>query len=243
MRFRPTRLLLAFLTVAALLIACRSERESIESHGARSEPDTLSIADGKSLAKVDSLRGLAQGSAAMGESALPYPPVGPPGLPPVRGKTASENVRATAAELAELRVQLSMPVSGVLPADLLDSYADARAGHTHEAIDIHAPRGTAVLSATAGRLLKLHQSAAGGLMVYAADASNRFILMYGHLDRYAKGLTEGMSLRRGQIIGYVGTSGNAPPGTPHLHFSIARGTPSAKWWKGTPVNPYHLLTP
>jgi murein DD-endopeptidase MepM/ murein hydrolase activator NlpD len=92
-----------------------------------------------------------------------------------------------------------------------------------------------------GRVLKLHESVAGGLMVYAADAADRFILMYGHLDRYAEGLADGASLRRGQVIGYVGTTGNAPPGTPHLHFAIARGRPSVKWWKGTPVNPYPLL--
>ncbi|MBC7791440.1 MAG: M23 family metallopeptidase [Anaerolineae bacterium] len=136
-----------------------------------------------------------------------------------------------------------LPVQGVLPRDLVDSYRDARAGHAHEAIDILAPRGTAVLSATEGRLLKLHQSTAGGLMVYATDANDRFILMYGHLDRYADGLSEGMPLSSGQVLGYVGTTGNAPPGTPHLHFSIARGTPSAKWWKGTSVNPYDLLNP
>ena len=98
-----------------------------------------------------------------------------------------------------------------------------------------------MLSATDGKLLKLFESKQGGHMVYAGDASDHFILMYAHLDRYAPGLTEGMPLRRGQLIGYVGTSGDAPPNTPHLHFAIARGQPSVKWWKGTPVNPYPLL--
>ena len=79
-------------------------------------------------------------------------------------------------------------------------------------------------------------------MVYAADASDRFILMYGHLDHYADGLVEGQPLRSGQVIGYVGTTGNAPANTPHLHFAIARGRPSVAWWRGTPVNPYPLLT-
>jgi len=78
-------------------------------------------------------------------------------------------------------------------------------------------------------------------MVYQGDASDRFVFMYGHLDRYANGLVEGMPLRRGQVIGYVGTTGNAPPGSPHLHFAIARGHPSEFWWRGTPVNPYPLL--
>ena len=78
-------------------------------------------------------------------------------------------------------------------------------------------------------------------MVYASDPSDRFIFMYGHLDRYADGLKEGMPLKRGQVIGYVGTTGNAPPNTPHLHFAIVRGRPSVAWWRGTPVNPYPLL--
>jgi murein DD-endopeptidase MepM/ murein hydrolase activator NlpD len=78
-------------------------------------------------------------------------------------------------------------------------------------------------------------------MVYATDASERFILLYGHLDRYADGLRNGMPLARGQVIGYVGTTGNAPPGTPHLHFGILRGHPDVSWWTGVPVNPYPLL--
>ena len=117
-----------------------------------------------------------------------------------------------------------------------------RGSRRHDALDIPAPRGTPVLSAVDGRLLKIHSSERGGLMVYAADATDRFVLLYGHLDRYADGLTEGMPLRRGQVIGYVGTTGNAAPGTPHLHFAILRGRPSVKWWRGTPVNPYPLLT-
>lgn len=148
---------------------------------------------------------------------------------------------ASTAELEELRVSMIVPVQGVRAEDLHDTYSEPRSGHTHEALDILAARGTPVLSATDGRLLKLHQSNAGGLMVYAADATDRFILMYGHLDRYADALVEGAPLRRGQVIGYVGTTGNAPAGTPHLHFAIARGTPRVAWWKGEPVNPFLLL--
>ena len=104
-----------------------------------------------------------------------------------------------------------------------------------------APRGTPVLSATDGRLTKLHLSKQGGIMVYAADASDRYVLMYGHLDRYADGLTEGMPLRRGQLIGYVGSTGDASAAGPHLHFAVARGEPSVAWWKGVAVNPYPML--
>jgi peptidoglycan LD-endopeptidase LytH len=150
---------------------------------------------------------------------------------------------ASRAELAALQRQLIIPVQGVRPADLRDDFAEVRGGsRPHDALDIQAPRGTPVLSAASGRLLKLHNSVPGGLMVYAADASDRFILLYGHLDRYADGLTEGMTLRQGQVLGYVGTSGNAPPDTPHLHFAVLRGRPTVSWSRGTAVNPYPLLT-
>ncbi|HYJ78291.1 MAG TPA: M23 family metallopeptidase [Longimicrobiaceae bacterium] len=129
------------------------------------------------------------------------------------------------------------------PADLRDSYTEARGTRVHEALDIAAPRGTPVRSAAAGTLLRLHESAAGGHMVYAADATGRFILIYSHLDRYADRLTTGMPLQQGQLLGYVGTTGNAQPENPHLHFAIVRGTPSVAWWRGTPVNPYPLLAP
>lgn len=135
---------------------------------------------------------------------------------------------------------LTIPVEGVHPWDLRDSYGDPRTGHAHEALDIMAPRGTPVVSAADGRLLKLFLSKPGGIMVYAADASDRYILMYGHLDRYADGLVEGMPLTRGQLLGYVGSTGAIAAG-PHLHFAIARGEPRVKWWKGEPVNPYPLL--
>jgi len=174
---------------------------------------------------------------------LPVPSLPPP--PPVASGTSAmtdtELGVATALELQQLRAVLDVPVQGMPRTALRDNYSEARAGHTHEALDIMAPLGTPVLSATDGKVTKLHESKAGGHMVYAADATDRFILMYAHLDRYADGVTAGMPLRKGQLIGYVGQSGNAA--TPHLHFAIARGKPSVKWWKGTPVNPYPLLAP
>jgi peptidoglycan LD-endopeptidase LytH len=146
-------------------------------------------------------------------------------------------------ELAALRAVLIVPVAGVERWELHDTFAQGRGDgeRAHEAIDIPAPRGMPVLSATDGRLLRMFASEAGGLMVYATDASERFILLYGHLDAYASGLSDGMPLARGQVIGYVGTTGNAPPETPHLHFGILRGDPAVSWWEGVPVNPYPLL--
>ena len=144
-------------------------------------------------------------------------------------------------ELARLASTIAIPVGGILRTQLRDSYSEPRADRVHHALDILAPRGTPVLSAVDGRLLKLFDSKAGGLMVYATDASERFILLYGHLESYAPGLADGMPLTRGQVIGYVGTTGNAPPGTPHLHFGILRGDPSVSWSKGEPVNPFLIL--
>jgi peptidoglycan LD-endopeptidase LytH len=140
---------------------------------------------------------------------------------------------------------LMVPVQGIEPSALHDTYNEQRGGGTrpHEALDIPAPRGTPVLSATGGRVLKLFDSKAGGRMVYAADSSERFILMYAHLDAYAPGLADGQPLKRGQVIGIVGTTGNAPPSVPHLHFAIARTNNVKEWWKGAPVNPFPLLAP
>jgi peptidoglycan LD-endopeptidase LytH len=153
----------------------------------------------------------------------------------------SNAVRPTAAELAELSGQLIVPVAGVQPRDLIDTFAEARGTRQHNALDIPAPRGTAVLSAADGRVLRLFTSEAGGLMIYAADPGQRFVLIYAHLDRYAPGLADGTPVRRGDTIGYVGTTGNAPPNVPHLHFAIARTTNVEKWWTGMPVDPLPLL--
>jgi murein DD-endopeptidase MepM/ murein hydrolase activator NlpD len=185
-------------------------------------------------------------SAVIANSASRWQPVAPDiatePLPPDFAVSAPDTASfVTHVELGDLGATLDVPVQGVTRLQLRDTYTEPRAGHVHEALDIPAARGTPVLSATDGRLLKLFNSKAGGLMVYATDKSERFILLYGHLDSYAEGLSDGMRLERGQVIGYVGTTGNAPPGTPHLHFGILRGEPKASWSKGVPVNPYPLL--
>jgi peptidoglycan LD-endopeptidase LytH len=148
----------------------------------------------------------------------------------------------TRADLSLLQHELAIPVAGVAKSAMRDTFDEMRGGtRRHEALDIIAPRGTAVVSAAPGRVLKLFNSKAGGLMVYAAYPSERFILMYGHLDAYQPGLAEGQPLRRGQTLGTVGTTGNAPPTVPHLHFAVARSSDVKQWWKGMPVNPFPLL--
>jgi peptidoglycan LD-endopeptidase LytH len=161
------------------------------------------------------------------------------GVAIVRDTTAPP--RARQDELSALADNLTIPVAGVKAEELLDTFNDKRGTRRHDALDIPAPRRTPVLSATNGRLLRLYSSQRGGLMIYAADSSERFILMYAHLDGYAEGLTEGDTLRRGQVIGYVGTTGNAPPNLPHLHFAIARSSNVSRWWEGVPIDPLPLL--
>jgi peptidoglycan LD-endopeptidase LytH len=169
--------------------------------------------------------------------------VAPDVVAPDLGPAIRADDLADPEELAALGAVLIVPVAGVERWELHDTFTQGRGDgeRAHEAIDILAPRGTPVLSATDGRLLRMFESEAGGLMVYATDASERFILLYGHLDGYASGLRDGMPLARGQVIGYVGTTGNAPPETPHLHFGILRGDPAVSWWGGVAVNPYPLL--
>ena len=145
-------------------------------------------------------------------------------------------------ELRALKKRLTIPVAGVKSEELLDTFSELRGGtRKHEAIDILAPRGTPVLAATDGRVLRLYTSERGGLMIYSADSTERFVLMYAHLDGYADGVSDGAPLRRGQVIGYVGTTGNAPPNVPHLHFAIARSTNVSRWWEGIPIDPLPLL--
>jgi murein DD-endopeptidase MepM/ murein hydrolase activator NlpD len=143
-------------------------------------------------------------------------------------------------ELVERHLQV--PVSGVDPDKLVRSYHDARSGgREHEALDILAPRGTPVVAVEDGTVAKLFDSKAGGLTLYQFDPGKQYAYYYAHLDRYADGIKEGDRLRRGQVIGFVGTTGNAPKYTPHLHFAVFRLTADKHWWEGTPIDPYDIL--
>ena len=137
---------------------------------------------------------------------------------------------------------LRMPVQGVAPEKLQDTYTDQRGGgaRVHGALDLMAPRGTPVLAVDGGRIAKLFLSKPGGITLYQFDPSGTFSYYYAHLDGYAPGIAEGSLLRKGQVIGYVGSTGNASPLAPHLHFSIFRLGPERQWWRGTPINPFKV---
>ena len=139
---------------------------------------------------------------------------------------------------------LIIPVAGVRTAQLADTFTQAREGglRVHDAIDIMAPRGTPVVAAAPGRIEKLFVSKAGGNTIYQRSPEGELIFYYAHLDSYAPGLAEGQPVRAGQRIGTVGSTGNADPAGPHLHFAVLRTRPTAKWHEpATPLNPYPLL--
>lgn len=139
-------------------------------------------------------------------------------------------------------VKLIIPVEGVTPDQLRDTFTEARSeGRTHDAIDIMAPAGAPVMAAADGSVVKLFVSERGGLTIYQVTVDQRLILYYAHLQRYANGLIEGKAVRQGEVIGYVGDSGNAGAGNFHLHFSIAVVADPKRYWEGTNINPYPLL--
>jgi murein DD-endopeptidase MepM/ murein hydrolase activator NlpD len=138
---------------------------------------------------------------------------------------------------------LKLPVDGADPGDLRDTFFDARrSGRAHEALDIMVPRHTPVLAVDDGVIAKLFLSqGGGGITIYQFDPTETFCYYYAHLDRYAPNLKEGQRVRRGDVIGYVGSTGNASPDAPHLHFAIFRMGLERQWWKGEPINPYPVF--
>lgn len=163
-------------------------------------------------------------------------PVAPP--PP-----ATTTVPALNTSVEDLRNrQLTLPVRGIKRDDLRNTFNETRgASRRHEALDVLAPRNTPVLAVEDGTIAKLFLSDAGGITIYQFDPAEAYCYYYAHLERYAEGLKEGASIKRGQVIGYVGTTGNAPRDTPHLHFAIFKLSDEKKWWQGSPIDPYSVL--
>ncbi|MGQ0645924.1 MAG: M23 family metallopeptidase [Gemmatimonadaceae bacterium] len=177
----------------------------------------------------------------------PLPPATAPAPFPTDGTTAaplestSDGRALPDDEAALVARDLMVPVDGVSPEGVSDSYAANRGDRLHSALDIMAPRGSPVLAADGGTVWKVRSSALGGLTIYTIDDDQRFIYYYAHLDRYAEGLREGQRIGKGDLLGYVGTTGNAPPNVPHLHFQLMRYKGDGKWWDGDPSNPRQFL--
>jgi peptidoglycan LD-endopeptidase LytH len=171
--------------------------------------------------------------------AVDLPPTSPVAigtpLPPTESPTPSTSNFVGTADLI-------VPVAGVRPEQLQDTFDDARSeGRIHDAIDIPAAAETPVLAAADGKIVKLFHSERGGTTIYQLNAKQDLIFYYAHLSHYADGLAEGDVVRQGQVIAYVGDTGNAGPGNYHLHFSIAVVSDPKRYWEGTNINPYPLL--
>ncbi len=162
---------------------------------------------------------------------------------PLRPSSAQSAATATApADAVAAPGKLLVPVQGIKAATLTDTFDQPRGTQRHhEALDIMAPKGTPVLAASDGKVEKLFQSKPGGTTLYQFDPSGKYAYYYAHLDRYADGVKEGMELKRGDVLGYVGVTGNSDPNAPHLHFSVVETTPEKQWWKGTPLNPTPMM--
>ena len=170
------------------------------------------------------------------------PTARPPAAATTTMQPATPATIAAPASPHPLAGTLLIPVAGVAAGQLTDTFNDTRGGtRRHEALDIMAARGTPVLAAADGTVAKLFTSVPGGLTIYEFDPTGTYAYYYAHLDRYAPGVTEGKALKRGEVIAYVGSTGNASADAPHLHFAIFVLGPEKQWWKGTAIDPYPLL--
>jgi murein DD-endopeptidase MepM/ murein hydrolase activator NlpD len=153
------------------------------------------------------------------------------------GLTAAAAAKG-ATEIEALReLSLMVPVEGIAPGQVPDTYWSKRdGGRLHRAADIMAPKGTPVVAPVEGTVLKVGRNQTGGIVVYTTDSERRFVFYHAHLDRIADGLADNATLRQGDVIGYVGTTGNAPPGAPHLHFQVMRMPADGRYWEGMPVD-------
>ena len=182
------------------------------------------------------------GGAAPGRPAGVAPSGSAPGASGASRASGMPGTTDTTGASAPVPSGLLVPVQGVAPSSLSPTFDDDRGeGRVHEALDIMAPAGTPVLAVADGHVEKLFDSDRGGLTIYQFEPTGRYAYYYAHLERYAPALAEGQALRRGDVIGYVGSTGNADPAAPHLHFAIFRLGPEKRWWEGTPVDPWPLL--
>ena len=200
----------------------------------RNNPETIVPSSAPPVVEGAPMSQVTPGSSAV--EAAPTPPVmRPPDVAP------APNLYPEA--VGDLRARrLEVPVLGTRRDSLRPMFDEQRSGErTHEAIDILAPTGTPVVAVEDGTIAKLFLSEAGGITIYQFDPTSRYAYYYAHLDAYAPGLTDRATVTRGQTIGYVGVSGNAPKNTPHLHFAIFELTDEKRWWQGTPIDPFLVL--
>lgn len=175
--------------------------------------------------------------AAAPHATVAAAPAAPSATPTLMITTASADVDYLMTR------RILVPVAGVDMAKVEDSFNEGRAGgeRTHHAIDILAPRGTPVLSADDGRILRMSTSTLGGICMYTVDSQNRLVYYYAHMDHYNAAMAPGREILKGDTLGFVGTTGNAPKDTPHLHFQVMRWPADGRYWNGDPIDPFEAL--
>lgn len=196
--------------------------------------------------------GLLLGACARPVLYYPTDPMpAPAGAPAANAPTASpmpmpavlDSDAASLSDVEYLRLRhLVVPVAGADMSRVTDSYYAPRDGdRVHRALDILAPRGTPVLSADDGKILRMSTNKLGGISMYTVDPANRIVYYYAHMDHYNDAMSPGRTIVRGDTLGFVGTTGNAPKNTPHLHFQIMRWPADGKYWNGDPIDPFDFL--
>lgn len=181
-------------------------------------------------------------AAAAGDDAPRVPGAGKASGDSLAGMRAMESSGTGGLLASGGGTSLLIPVAGIKSAQIRDTYNEPRGDERmHEALDILAPTGTPVYAVADGRVAKLFTSKPGGLTIYQFDPTEKYSYYYAHLERYANSLQEGQQVKRGDIIGYVGATGNADSAAPHLHFAMYELGPDKNWWQGKPINPYPLF--
>ncbi|PPU39488.1 M23 family metallopeptidase [Xanthomonas arboricola] len=233
--------LLMMLVIGVLLGAAGYwwlEREAPQAAVAPASTAAAAVAAQTQTAGAETAASSAAAPAAATPAVATSPSTGTAGAADAPTAAAS----APSPDAASAGSGLLIPVQGISNGQLQNTFTDARSeGRVHDAIDILAPTGTPVIAVADGTVEKLFNSERGGLTIYQFDPAGTYCYYYAHLERYADGLAEKQSIKRGQIIGYVGSTGNADPAAPHLHFEIHRLGTEKQWWKGEILNPYPVL--
>jgi murein DD-endopeptidase MepM/ murein hydrolase activator NlpD len=189
------------------------------------------------LGSTGHITGYGQEVATAATTTMPRRPEPPPASVPSTSVPPTSVPPTSVPPTLSAATRLGMPLANIDPQQLESTFNQARNGHTHEALDIMAPRGTPVMAVAEGNVVKLFTSKQGGLTVYQFDDSQTWCYYYAHLNGYAAGLKEGVLLRKGEVLGYVGSTGDASPSAPHLHFALFRLGAERHWWQGTAVDP------
>jgi murein DD-endopeptidase MepM/ murein hydrolase activator NlpD len=236
-----TKVRLRVLLIFAVAVAAVSLIVWVQSRRRGHEPATIERIQSETQPSPTSSAPLPEASASVSPVSVPSPA----DMKADPGALLENNqvpVDTTVANSFVGTLKLIVPVAGVKPDQLLDTFTDSRTeGRVHDAIDIPAPAGTPVLAVADGEIIKLFQSERGGTTIYQLSPDRKLVFYYAHLQRYADGIAVGKFVRQGEVIAFVGDTGNAGAQNYHLHFSISISPDPERYWEGKNINPYPLL--